>query len=196
MVQKEKSKFAEMRKKSHDLIMNTALELFSQNGYQATTIDLIAKTAGISKGLLYNYFESKEKLLEAILIQGFDYFTDIIRLNQEEQTAGQKLTNLMHNFVQSLQANMSFWKLYQNIITQQSIASKLAGFNQFYQEQFFPLVMGIFLEIYQDRLSSQEIELEVLLFGSIMDGVAFDYTVMPEMYPLQTICDRVIKLFM
>jgi len=196
MVQKEKSKFAEMRRKSHDLIMNTALELFSQNGYQATTIDLIAKTAGISKGLLYNYFESKEKLLEAILIQGFDYFTDIIRLNQEEQTAGQKLTNLMHNFVQSLQANMSFWKLYQNIITQQSIASKLAGFNQFYQEQFFPLVMGIFLEIYQDRLSSQEIELEVLLFGSIMDGVAFDYTVMPEMYPLQTICDRVIKLFM
>ncbi|HPR17833.1 MAG TPA: TetR/AcrR family transcriptional regulator [Candidatus Cloacimonadota bacterium] len=195
-MQKEKSKFAEMRKKSHDLIMNTALELFSQNGYQATTIDLIAKTAGISKGLLYNYFESKEKLLEAILIQGFDYFTDIIRLNQEEQTAGQKLTNLMHNFVQSLQANMSFWKLYQNIITQQSIASKLAGFNQFYQEQFFPLVMGIFLEIYQDRLSSQEIELEVLLFGSIMDGVAFDYTVMPEMYPLQTICDRVIKLFM
>ena len=196
MVQKEKSKFAEMRRKSHDLIMNTALELFSQNGYQATTIDLIAKTAGISKGLLYNYFESKEKLLEAILIQGFDYFTDIIRLNQEEQTAVQKLTNLMHNFVQSLQANMSFWKLYQNIITQQSIASKLAGFNQFYQEQFFPLVMGIFLEIYQDRLSSQEIELEVLLFGSIMDGVAFDYTVMPEMYPLQTICDRVIKLFM
>ena len=47
--------------------MDAALELFVTYGYQGTTISQIAKKASVSKGLLYNYFKSKEELLHEII---------------------------------------------------------------------------------------------------------------------------------
>ena len=64
--------FDDIRKQKSKLIMETALELFAENGFHATSISQIAKKAGISKGLIYNYFESKNDILEEIIEEGFD----------------------------------------------------------------------------------------------------------------------------
>ncbi len=40
-----------------------ALDLFAQNGFEATSISQVAKSAGISKGSVYLYFTSKEDLI-------------------------------------------------------------------------------------------------------------------------------------
>ncbi|WP_458122120.1 TetR/AcrR family transcriptional regulator [Paenibacillus sp. Z6-24] len=48
-------------------IINTATEVFSMIGYKATTVDRIAKTAGISKGAIYLFFETKEEILIAVM---------------------------------------------------------------------------------------------------------------------------------
>jgi AcrR family transcriptional regulator len=53
----------EQRKKQ---IMSVALDLFVKKGYAATKISDIAKAANMSVGLLFHYFESKEKLLEEL----------------------------------------------------------------------------------------------------------------------------------
>ncbi len=45
------------------LILKTALDLFAQKGYEAATMRDIAQEAGVSLGLAYRYFESKEALL-------------------------------------------------------------------------------------------------------------------------------------
>jgi len=57
----------EMREQSRAKILEAALELFGSQGYHATSITQIAKQAGISKGLMYNYFDSKEELMEALV---------------------------------------------------------------------------------------------------------------------------------
>lgn len=44
------------------LILDNALELFAEKGYFPTSIDDIVKRAGISKGLIYTYFKSKEEI--------------------------------------------------------------------------------------------------------------------------------------
>src|ERR1051325_5692243 len=46
-------------------IMEAALDVFHERGYEGTTIPAIADRAGIAQGTLYNYFPSKEKLLFA-----------------------------------------------------------------------------------------------------------------------------------
>ena len=56
-----------IRKEKRELILDTALSLFAENGFHQTSIEQIARKAGISKGLTYNYFESKELLLQAVL---------------------------------------------------------------------------------------------------------------------------------
>jgi len=47
------------------LILNTALELLEQEGYEKTTMRAIAKQSGVSLGNAYHYFRSKEQLIQA-----------------------------------------------------------------------------------------------------------------------------------
>src|SRR5881397_1505651 len=46
-------------------ILNAALEAFVENGFSATRLEDIAERAGVSKGTLYLYFESKDALFKA-----------------------------------------------------------------------------------------------------------------------------------
>ena len=63
---RSKEQFEEIRKKTKENILNAALKLFAEKGYHGTSINDIAKAANISKGLAYNYFESKKQIIEAI----------------------------------------------------------------------------------------------------------------------------------
>lgn len=48
-------------------IIGAALKLFVEHGYAATKLDDVAKAVGVSKGLPYRYFESKEELFKAVV---------------------------------------------------------------------------------------------------------------------------------
>src|SRR5690625_3868109 len=48
-------------------IMKAAIKVFAVNGFKSTKISLIAKEAGISHGLVYHYFKSKEEVLNESL---------------------------------------------------------------------------------------------------------------------------------
>lgn len=48
-------------------IIHAALNLFAKHGYTETSINKIAKEAGVSKGLTYNHFQNKEDLLRAVV---------------------------------------------------------------------------------------------------------------------------------
>lgn len=50
-------------------ILAAALKMFSLKGYAATKLDVVAKEAGVSKGTLYLYFESKEALFKAVVTE-------------------------------------------------------------------------------------------------------------------------------
>jgi len=48
-------------------ITAAALAAFAEHGYAATRVDDVAKRAGVSKGLLYLYFKTKEELFKAVI---------------------------------------------------------------------------------------------------------------------------------
>jgi AcrR family transcriptional regulator len=48
-------------------ITRAALEAFAEHGYAATRVEEVAKRAGVSKGLLYLYFRTKEELFKAVI---------------------------------------------------------------------------------------------------------------------------------
>lgn len=48
-------------------ILETALGLFEEKGIQKTSMNDIAETMGVAKGLIYYYFRSKEELVEAVV---------------------------------------------------------------------------------------------------------------------------------
>jgi AcrR family transcriptional regulator len=50
-------------------IARAALDLFVTKGFAATKLDDVAKAAGVSKGLPYLYFENKEELFKAVIVE-------------------------------------------------------------------------------------------------------------------------------
>ena len=66
VLEKHNSRKTQMEKRKL-LLMDTALLMFADGGFSRTTVKDIAASAGISNGLMYHYFPSKEKLLEAAI---------------------------------------------------------------------------------------------------------------------------------
>ncbi len=76
-------------------ITDAALAAFAEKGYAATRVDDVAKRAGVSKGLLYLYFKTKEELFKAVVrsfvVPRIDALTQIIEsseLSSEEFLRG------------------------------------------------------------------------------------------------------------
>ena len=57
-------KFRRRKADRPDEIVAAALEIFSEKGFAAARLDDIALRAGVSKGALYLYFETKEDLFQ------------------------------------------------------------------------------------------------------------------------------------
>jgi len=55
-------------------ILNVAREVFMQNGYDGTSMQMIASAAEINKSLLHYYYRSKERLFEKIFSKAFSQF--------------------------------------------------------------------------------------------------------------------------
>ncbi len=53
------AKFFDLKQEKQDRMINAALKIFAINGYKHASTDDIVKEAGISKGLLFHYFDSK-----------------------------------------------------------------------------------------------------------------------------------------
>ena len=73
----------EQKEQRRQLIMDTALELFAKKGYADTKIGDIAKAADMSVGLMFHYFESKERLLEELVRYGAEATNTPCELNFE-----------------------------------------------------------------------------------------------------------------
>lgn len=61
-----------------DIILDTALDLFTRNGYFNTTVHHIQKTAGISIGSIYHHFKNKEAIAKAIYDELIDQMSHAI----------------------------------------------------------------------------------------------------------------------
>ena len=51
-------------------IFETSLKLFSEKGYDATSIEEITATVGVAKGTLYYHFSSKEEIFNFLVEEG------------------------------------------------------------------------------------------------------------------------------
>ena len=66
-VRKQRVPNAERRKASIKSVLDSALNLFVTRGYDATSMDDIARQAGLTKGAVYFYFKDKLSLLNTLL---------------------------------------------------------------------------------------------------------------------------------
>lgn len=73
-------------------ILASATELFVKHGYRRTTVEDVARNAGVSKGTVYLYFKSKaEILVHAIAMEKRHYMRHLIPVFEEGLTGRERL---------------------------------------------------------------------------------------------------------
>jgi AcrR family transcriptional regulator len=113
--------FQEIREEKKALIMDVALQHFANEGYYKTTINHIARHAGISKGLMYNYFDSKEALLGAIIqrsvLEVYTYFD----IDKDGYLSEEEFEFFVRRVTQMLKEKQSFWRLFFQLLMQNEV---------------------------------------------------------------------------
>ncbi len=80
-------------------ILRTAAQLFAVNGYEATSLDMIAEQLGMHKATLYHYVSGKESILYQCLVLSF---SDLDSVMERMQDRNVPVLERLRSFVRSL----------------------------------------------------------------------------------------------
>jgi len=182
--------FEEIRETRKQQIIDVALKLFAAKGYESTSISKIAMEANISKGLIYNYFESKEDLLIQLVTEGFHDMLDAFDLNKDGVLTKDEFIYFIEEVFNLMSDKLPFYKLYFTLMLQPSVWTL---FEAKFSELIGPLLNT--LADYYKRKGSTDPEAEALMVGGLLDGIGFNYIFNPDHYPLERVKNLIIERF-
>lgn len=189
------------KQRNKQAIVEAAISLFSAQGYENTSIEQIARAAGVGKGTVYSYFQTKKDIIKGF----FEYELEKIHLelvkrsNLDESILEQMLTIYMTEFHHVTQ-NREFGRLYmrESIFPKESdVQDNLETDDKYFQilfpilqkgqergelrkdvdllymtAHFYSLYIMIISAWYTGRISTDEVEPAMeLLFRQVLEGL-------------------------
>lgn len=116
----------EKKQETVNRIINAATCLFSEKGYEATTVAEITEMAGVAKGTFFNYFKAKEDLL--IKFQKALFFNEIKTLNDKSGPYAPRILALVKELGDSMNENRTQMRLsLQRFLTTNTIEKSKSG---------------------------------------------------------------------
>lgn len=111
-----KEAFDRISDERKNLILEVGIEEFSSKGYENANINIIAQKAGISIGLMYKYFATKEDLFMTCIGRGMSILDDTL---QEIMVSGDKLLIKAEKLIRATcelsKKNSKYIRLYNEI---------------------------------------------------------------------------------
>ena len=85
------------------LILDAARKVFLENGFDGTTMQMIANESGINKALLHYYFRSKDRLFEAVFIEAFSRMVpNLMKIFASEAEFSDKIRSFVDAYISAL----------------------------------------------------------------------------------------------
>ena len=184
------TQWEEIRGKSREKILNAAISLFSSIGYFSTSVSKIAQKAGVSKGLLYNYFESKDHLLLAIVEKTMNLLDDVFRTGKKDLTANEELIIVIEKMFGIIENHTGFLRM---LIPLSMQIKEFDFINDMIYKKYDEYVKKI--EILLKKLDYQNPEEEARLLLATLDGVMYQYLVIGDNLPYKKIKESIIKKY-
>jgi AcrR family transcriptional regulator len=125
-------------------LIEAAIGVFAEKGYDATTVDAVCRACGVSKGAVYTYFASKEELLLAasghVFEERFRALHDVWR--REPGAAG--IEDVLEDFADSLlHSDRSFLRLWVEGFLVAGRIPALATMKTTYHHRFGALLVDV-----------------------------------------------------
>ena len=169
-------------------IFDAAMTLFESRGYFATTVEQITTEAGVSKGLVYNYFSSKEELLVALIEHATTTMASVAEPPAADASLEASLAGLVDRFFDFLKAHRRFLKLQLTLMLMPELGEIVAE----PQRRRAELLLGVTRSLFE-RAQVANPKRKARLLLALLDGVALHYLCIYERYPLAAMKPHVLQ---
>lgn len=187
---KTPKQFEDMRTERRASILEAALHVFAEEGYHSASISKVSKYAKISKGLLYNYFESKEDLLKILLGSLIDDEIKMLNSFLEKSLTEESFIHLINDSVKTIKEHPKQWKLYFAMSFQDEVQEIMKDKHSPTQALFAER----FIQFFKDKSHENPLQ-QMQYFMTFFTGMKNSYIMQPKTYPIEEMKQLMIKQF-
>jgi TetR/AcrR family transcriptional regulator, fatty acid metabolism regulator protein len=152
-----------------EMIIDAALEVFREKGYANARMADIARRAGVSYGLVYHYFGSKEVLFDLIVETWWnDLYSMMDREKKADGDFSNKLIHIIQFFLDTYVQRPNLISIFVSEVCRSSVYHTEEGLSKFLK--FFSLCEEIMLEGQKRGLLKKDIpthHLTYIFYGAI-----------------------------
>jgi TetR/AcrR family transcriptional regulator len=95
---------SQKQSETESLILDAARKVFLENGFDGTTMQMIATESGINKALLHYYYRSKDRLFEGVFIEAFSRMVpNLMKIFASEAEFEYKIRGFVETYISALQ---------------------------------------------------------------------------------------------
>ncbi len=182
-----------IRQASKEKIRAAAMELFIKQGYYATSISDIAKQAGISKGLLYNYYKGKEELLSEMVESRIKEVMEVMEEAFTLNTPREQLEHIINGAIDNIHQKPEVHRFYLHLQTQPESDEELIKYSHLIIEENarqFEFQCKIF-----KSMGETEPRKRSLYFSSVLQGIMLMISTYQQGFPIEEIKNQIISEF-
>lgn len=177
-----------IRQSQSHKISESALRLFASQGYQKTSIREIAIEAGVSKGLIYNYFSSKEEILTTLINGLFDAMWRKFGFYELEEITDDNYVEFINHSIDVVLEDLDHFRLWFAVFTQPQVMAMVM--DDLWQKA--GPVMKLMYDYY-DRKGFDNPEAQMRYVSAIIDGIQMHIMLDPENYPIEDVRKILIR---
>jgi len=113
---------AKRSERSRKRILDSAREVFFEQGFERANLDEVARRAGLAKGTIYRHFDSKAELYVEVLVQNSGVFLERMRrVVDPKHSAHEQLRRLARFYFDRYTSQLEYFRIFWAIDNQQLI---------------------------------------------------------------------------
>lgn len=170
-------------------ILTSALVSLSHYGYHGASIKNIADYAGVSKALIYNYYSSKDELVQDLMKTGMEAFTHIYTEDSDPKTIEDASLFIDKTF-DMMDEHVHFWKVYFALLMSSDVMHMV---QPILMEEVIPKMYA--LSKSWEKFGIFHTEEEFMFLGAVMDGVGMNYLNNKEYFPRKFSIQKLKELY-
>ena len=181
-------------------MLAAGLDLFSQKGYHSVSMAEVAEKAEFAIGTLYKFFQNKEELYKALVLEQCDQFEDaLIQSIETPDDEIEKLRNYVRTRSERFRSNLPFVRLF--LAESRGVSFNIkAGLNEELRKRYYNFLERI-ASIFECGIKNQRFKkiadpyyLAVAL-DSVIDASLLLWLDAPERHPYPGDPDTILNIF-
>jgi AcrR family transcriptional regulator len=184
--------------RSNDRILKKALQLFSEKGYDATSVREICEAAGITKPTLYYFYGSKEGVFRAIVEGALSRFqADLIRALEEGGSLRDRLVRMAQSYVEGTRREPDLARFVLALIHNSPRSAPATDLVAFYQRILDALARALDAGVAGGELRPGRTDVRLLVFMGALGEAMHGHLLVgrPDLTPAlaETLVDAVLE---